>query len=335
MRLGASQTPLLLSSSAAFLAPDDGGTESQAFIEGRVDGARARPADRPVRQERLRTLVGAALRRPAIHRRFDRIPVEEFHAPRNGVCRRCWSNPAIIRPKQFTVCRRKAAPCWRSPPRKASDPIARLPRRCISAATNGRSAACQAIAAAPPTPTIPPTPGPIPTDGCISASPAAWANGPAPKSRSPAAWDMDPIVFDVRDVSQLDPSAVLGMFTWDDTLVDANHREMDIEISRWGDPGGKNAQYVVQPYYVPANMVRFSAPAGRLTYSFHWQPGRVSFKTARSPAAESRRRTRLHFGGSPARRRSGSHEPVRLRQYAKVRCSMRSRSSLKNFEYLP
>jgi hypothetical protein len=90
-------------------------------------------------------------------------------------------------------------------------------------------------------------------------------------------------VFDVRDVSQLDPAAVLGMFTWDDSLLDANHREMDTEISRWGDPDGKNAQYVVQPYYVPANVVRFSAPAGRLTYSFQWEPGRVSFKTVRQP----------------------------------------------------
>jgi hypothetical protein len=90
-------------------------------------------------------------------------------------------------------------------------------------------------------------------------------------------------VFDVQDVSQLDPSAVLGMFTWDDSLLDANHREMDTEISRWGDPDGKNAQYVVQPYYVPANVVRFSAPAGRLTYSFLWEPGRVSFKTVHRP----------------------------------------------------
>jgi hypothetical protein len=87
--------------------------------------------------------------------------------------------------------------------------------------------------------------------------------------------------FEVREVSHLEPSAVLGMFTWDDSMTDLNHRELDTEISRWGDPAGKNAQYVIQPYYIPANVVRFSAPAGRLTYSFSWQPGRVSFKTGR------------------------------------------------------
>ncbi len=89
--------------------------------------------------------------------------------------------------------------------------------------------------------------------------------------------------FDVRDVSSLEPAAVLGMFTWDDSMTDVNHREVDTEISRWGDPAGKNAQYVVQPYYIPANVVRFSAPSGRLTYTFNWQPGRVSFKTVRQP----------------------------------------------------
>jgi hypothetical protein len=87
--------------------------------------------------------------------------------------------------------------------------------------------------------------------------------------------------FDVRDVSAMEPAAVLGLFTWDDAMTDPNHRELDTEISRWGDPGAKNAQYVVQPYYIPANVVRFSAPPGRLTYSFRWEPGRASFKTVR------------------------------------------------------
>lgn len=93
-------------------------------------------------------------------------------------------------------------------------------------------------------------------------------------------------VFDVRDVSRLEPAAVLGLFTWDESVVDPNHREIDTEISRWGDPGGKNAQYVVQPYYVPANVVRFSAPSGRLTYSFRWEPGRAFFQTMR-PAGDA------------------------------------------------
>jgi len=38
---------------------------------------------------------------------------------------------------------------------------------------------------------------------------------------------------------------------------------------------------VIQPYVVPANTVRFAAPAGPLTYWIGWEPGRVSFKTIR------------------------------------------------------
>ena len=40
----------------------------------------------------------------------------------------------------------------------------------------------------------------------------------------------------------------------------------------------------MQPYYVPANVARFSAPAGRVTHAFRWEPGRASFSTVRSGA---------------------------------------------------
>lgn len=92
-------------------------------------------------------------------------------------------------------------------------------------------------------------------------------------------------LFVVRDVSQLEPAAVLSMFTWDEADAGQNHREMNIELARWGDPASKNAQYVVQPYYVPANVVRFDAPAGALTHSLRWQAGQATFKTVRGTAA--------------------------------------------------
>ena len=93
--------------------------------------------------------------------------------------------------------------------------------------------------------------------------------------------------FVVRDVSHLDPSVVFGLFTWDDLDTDRNHRELDVEISRWSDPASKNAQYVVQPFYVPANVARFAAPAGVLTHSFHWEPNKVSFRTVRGASPGS------------------------------------------------
>jgi hypothetical protein len=96
--------------------------------------------------------------------------------------------------------------------------------------------------------------------------------------------------FVVRDTSRLEPAAVFAMFTWDYAGGDQNNREMDIEISRWGDPASKNAQYEVQPFYVPANVARMTMPSGLLTHSFRWEQGSVSFKTVRgagtNPAAE-------------------------------------------------
>jgi len=93
--------------------------------------------------------------------------------------------------------------------------------------------------------------------------------------------------FVVREISQLEPAAVFSMFTWDYAGTDPSHREMDFEVSRWGDPTDKNAQFVLQPFYVPENTSRFTMPAGVLTNSFRWGPGRVSFRTVRGPEAES------------------------------------------------
>jgi len=70
-----------------------------------------------------------------------------------------------------------------------------------------------------------------------------------------------------------------------------------LKIARWASPSVKNAQYVVQPYYVPANVFRFVAPPGFLTFSFQWEPGQVSFKTERWRRSQPsfRHRFRTHF----------------------------------------
>jgi len=94
--------------------------------------------------------------------------------------------------------------------------------------------------------------------------------------------------FVVRDTSHLDLAAAVGLLTWDEQGAEENHRELDIEISQWGDRTISNAQYVVQPYYVPANVVRFAAPAGPLTHIMRWEPGRAAFRTVRGASSSSR-----------------------------------------------
>ena len=50
---------------------------------------------------------------------------------------------------------------------------------------------------------------------------------------------------------------------------------------RWGEPEDKSAQFVIQPYVVPANTVRFESPAGLATYCMDWGQGHVAFRSAR------------------------------------------------------
>jgi hypothetical protein len=89
-------------------------------------------------------------------------------------------------------------------------------------------------------------------------------------------------VVTVRDTSRLEPAAVLSFTTFDDWGGDQHYREMDTEVSRWGDASAKNtAQYAIQPFYVPGNVAPFILPAGTLTHAMQWESGRASFRTVR------------------------------------------------------
>lgn len=151
--------------------------------------------------------------------------------------------------------------------------------------------------------------------------------------------------FVARDITGLDPAATFSMFTWDDLGADQNHRGIDVEIGQWGVTANKNAQYLIQPYYVPANVFRFAAPAGKLTHMFRWQPGRVTFSTLRTPAqaasggagraATPPLATHDFLAGVPA----PGGESVRINLYvfrdAPVPIQREAEVVLEKFEYLP
>jgi len=162
----------------------------------------------------------------------------------------------------------------------------------------------------------------------IKESPAAWTRAELNLSRS---LGYGSYRFVVSDVSRLEPPVVLNIATWDGSGA---NQEMDIEISRWGEVSGKNAQYVVQPYYVPANVVRFLSPPGRLTYSFDWEPGRVSFRTVRGSASDVVA-AHVFTSGVP----SAGSETVRLSLYVfdnrRVRLQHGAEVIIEKFEYLP
>jgi hypothetical protein len=87
--------------------------------------------------------------------------------------------------------------------------------------------------------------------------------------------------FTVEDTSHFEPAVVFGIFTWDYSSNQGNHGEFDINITRWADAQNKNAEFVIQPEFVPLNKVRFIAPAGKLKHTIAWAPGRVTMTTSR------------------------------------------------------
>jgi hypothetical protein len=92
-------------------------------------------------------------------------------------------------------------------------------------------------------------------------------------------------ILTVRDTAQLDPPVVLSMATFDDWGAEQHYREMDVELGQWGDASNKNnAQFAIQPFYVPGNVAPFHTPAGPVTYFLHWESGRASFKAVRGAA---------------------------------------------------
>lgn len=85
------------------------------------------------------------------------------------------------------------------------------------------------------------------------------------------------------DAARIDRNVVLGMFTWSDNPAYA-HREIDIEVSRWGKAENSNGQFVVQPYTRPMNIFRFEIPpgVGKTRHSFDWRADRVDCESRKA-----------------------------------------------------
>jgi hypothetical protein len=97
-------------------------------------------------------------------------------------------------------------------------------------------------------------------------------------------------VFTVEDTSSLDPAAFFTIFTWDHSSTQGNHGEFDINISRRNSPRNENenAQFAVQPAFLPLNMSRFKAPGGKLRHTIVWEEGRVTMITEDVSGRENR-----------------------------------------------
>lgn len=83
-------------------------------------------------------------------------------------------------------------------------------------------------------------------------------------------------------LNDLDPNVTLGLFPWDAQAGDESNREWDIEFGRWGIANASaNAQYVVQPYNAPNNLIQFlMSPAAVSTHTVTWLPSQLSFSSS-------------------------------------------------------
>jgi hypothetical protein len=77
------------------------------------------------------------------------------------------------------------------------------------------------------------------------------------------------------DAELYDPQVVVGLFTY----LDDQH-EIDIELTRQGDPQAPEGNYTVQPYFIPGNMAKFQLGLhDASTHAFEWRPDSIYFQS--------------------------------------------------------
>jgi hypothetical protein len=167
----------------------------------------------------------------------------------------------------------------------------------------------------------------------ISGSPGKWASAEVKLSRS---LGYGSYRFQLRDVSHLEPSALLTLIAWDGVGTESTRRELDVELGLWGNLENSNVNYVVQPYYVPANFVAFRVPPGAYTHSFRWEPGQVVFSTVAGSGDTGRVINRHVFtSGVP----SPEEKSVRISLYifhqGKIALKNENEVIIDKFEYFP
>jgi len=143
--------------------------------------------------------------------------------------------------------------------------------------------------------------------------------------------------FVVEDTSRLEPSAVEGLFILGEEQSDDTRRELDVELGRWANPSRVNAQYVVQPYYVPQNIFRLDAPPGTNVYSFRWEPDAASFSGNRAHAPAGAKPFAEHVFTSGIPRNTGEMVHIDLYDFhhATNRLAAPTEVVIEKFQYLP
>ncbi|MCF7889798.1 hypothetical protein K9M78_01105 [Candidatus Bipolaricaulota bacterium] len=81
--------------------------------------------------------------------------------------------------------------------------------------------------------------------------------------------------FTVREFKErFDPNAVLGLFVYE-----GKNREIDVEVSYWGDLNRPNATFALQPTYLEGHKDYFEVGVEELPikFGFRWKPNRIAY----------------------------------------------------------
>jgi len=169
----------------------------------------------------------------------------------------------------------------------------------------------------------------------IAGSPGNWT---AAELRLTRSLGYGTYRFQLRDISHLEPSALLTLIAWDGVGTESNRQELDVELGRWGYLDNTNVKYVIKPYYVPANSVAFRMPPGLYTHSFRWEPGKVTFSTvAGSGNATRYRDVNQHVFTSGVPSPKGESVRIALYVFHQGHIPLRNENEvvIDKFEYLP
>jgi hypothetical protein len=87
-----------------------------------------------------------------------------------------------------------------------------------------------------------------------------------------------------NEIDSLDSKIILGLFIYDLPDQQGNHREIDVELTRWGNPSDpNNSQFVVQPWNNPGNIHRFpidyAVDTEITTHEITWLTDQIDFRS--------------------------------------------------------
>lgn len=132
-----------------------------------------------------------------------------------------------------------------------------------------------------------------------------------------------------------DPAAEFSFYTSSDRDQPGEHRQMEVHLSQWGDPQNANAEYVIEPYFVSANVHRFEMQPGDIKTTLKWSPGRAEFSS--EPVGQKRGLlTRWIFNtGVPASRNEEVFFNLCPFAYPKHPFRQDAEIVIKHFEFVP